>query len=77
VIETKKQSASATRKALKEPAVVKTPNATVSSEPGETRSEPATRQSEVPVAVEKVETKTPTITGGGERPRTVTRKPSP
>ncbi len=77
VIETKKQSASATRKALKEPAVVKTPNATVRSEPGETRPEPATRQSEVPSAVENVETKTPTITGGGERPRTVTRKPSP
>lgn len=77
VIETKKQSASAARKALKEPAVVKTPNATVRSEPSETRSEPATRESEVPVTVEKVETKTPTITGGGERPRTVTRKPNP
>jgi hypothetical protein len=77
VIETKRQSAAAARKALKEPAVVKTPNATVRSEPSETRSEPATRESEVPVTVERVETKTPTITGGGERPRTVTRKPSP
>lgn len=77
VIETKKQSTSAARKALKEPAVVKTPNATVRSEPSETRPEPATTQKEVPVIVENVEAKTPTITGGGERPRTVTRKPSP
>jgi len=77
VIETKKQSASVARKAVKEQAVVKTPNASVRSEPPETRPEPATRQSEVPVTVENVETKTPPITGGGERPRTVTRKPSP
>jgi hypothetical protein len=77
VIETKKQSASVARKALKEQAVVKTPNASVRSEPPETRPKPATRQSEVPVTVENVETKTPPITGGGERPRTVTRKPSP
>ena len=77
VIETKKQSASVARKALKEQAVVKTPNASVRSEPPETRPQPATRQSEVPVIVENVETKTPPITGGGERPRTVTRKPSP
>ena len=77
VIETKKQSASVARKALKEQAVVKTPNASVRSEPLETRPKPATRQSEVPVTVENVETKTPPITGGGERPRTVTRKPSP
>jgi hypothetical protein len=77
VIETKKQSTSVARKALKEQAVVKTPNASVRSEPPETRPKPATRQSEVPVTVENVETKTPPITGGGERPRTVTRKPSP
>ena len=77
VIETKKQSAPVAKKTVKEQAAVKTPNASVRSEPRETRPEPATRQSEVPVTVEKVETKTPPITGGGERPRTVTRKPSP
>jgi len=77
VIETKKQPASAVRKVLKEPAVVKSQNATVRSEPGETRPEPATRQKAVPVAVENVETKTSATNGGGERPRTVTRKPSP
>ena len=77
IVETKKQSASVGRKAVKEPAVVKTLNASVKSEPRETRSEPATRQSEAPVPVENVETKTPSMTGGGERPRTVTRKPSP
>jgi len=76
VVETKKQSASVGKKAVKEQAVVKTPNASVRSEPRETRPEPATRQSEVPVTVENVETKTPPITGGGERPRTVTRKPN-
>jgi hypothetical protein len=77
VIETRKQPAPVARKAVKEQAVVKTPNASVRSEPRETSPEPATRQSDVPVTVEKVETKTPPITGGGERPRTVTRKPSP
>ncbi len=77
VIETKKQSSSVARKAVKEQAVVKTPDASVRSEPRETGPEPATRQSEVPVTVENVETKTPPITGGGERPRTVTRKQSP
>lgn len=77
VVETKKQSTSVARKAVKEQAVVKTPNASIKSEPRETRPEPATRQSDVPVTVENVETKTPPITGGGERPRTVTRKPSP
>jgi hypothetical protein len=76
VVETKKQSAPVARKAVKEPAVEKTPNASVKSEPRETRPEPATRQSDLPITVEKVETKTPPITGGGERPRTVTRKPS-
>jgi hypothetical protein len=77
IVETKKQSASVGRKAVKEPAVVKTLNASVKSEPRETRPEPATRQSEAPVPVENVEAKTPSMTGGGERPRTVTRKPSP
>ena len=77
VIETKKQSASVARKAVKEQAVVKPPNASVRSEPRETGPKPATRQSEVPVTVENVEAKTPPITGGGERPRTVTHKPSP
>jgi len=77
VTETKKQSASVARKAVKEQAVVKTPNASAKSEPLETRPKPASRQSELPVTVENVETKTPSITGGGERPRTVTRKPSP
>lgn len=77
VIETKKHSASVASKAVKERAVVQTPNAPVSSEPLEARSKPATRQSEVPVTVENVETKTPPLTGGGERPRTVTRKPIP
>jgi len=77
VIETKKRSASVARKAVKEQAVVNPPNASVRSEPRETRPQPATKQSEVPVIVESVETKTPPITGGGERPRTVTRKPSP
>ena len=75
VIETKKQSASAGKKVVKEQAAVKTPNASVRSE--KTPPEPATRQSEVPVTVENVETKTPSITGGGERPRTVSRKPIP
>src|SRR6185295_14293063 len=60
------------RKAVK--AVGETPNASAKPEPRETRPEP-TRQSDVPVTVEKVETKTPAVTGGGERPRTVTRKP--
>jgi hypothetical protein len=77
IVETKKQSASVGKKAVKEQAVVKTSNASVKSEPRETRPEPATRQNEVPVTVENVETKTPSMTGGGERPRTVTRKPSP
>jgi hypothetical protein len=77
IVETKKQSASVGKKAVKEPAVVKTLNASVKSEPRETRPEPATRQSEAPVPVENVEAKTPSMTGGGERPRTVTRKPSP
>jgi hypothetical protein len=77
VIGTKKQSASIAKKAVKEPAVVKTPNASVRSEPREPRPEPANRQSEAPLTVENVETKTPSMTGGGERPRTVTRKPSP
>jgi hypothetical protein len=77
VIETKKQSASVARKAVKEQTVVKTPNASVRSEARETHPEPATRRSEVPATVENVETKTPPITGGGERARTVTRKPSP
>ena len=77
LVETKKQPASIARKAVKEQAVVKTSNASVKSEPGETRPEPTTRQSELPVTVENVGTKTPPITGGGERPRTVTRKPSP
>jgi hypothetical protein len=77
VIETMKPSASVARKAVKEQAVVKTPNASVSSEPSEMRPKPAARQSEVPVTVENVETKTPPITGGAERPRTVTRKPNP
>jgi hypothetical protein len=76
VVETKKPSASVGKKAVKEQAVVKTP-ASRKSEPPETRPEPTTRQSEVPVRVENVETKTPSITGGGERPRTVTRKPNP
>jgi hypothetical protein len=75
VTETKKQSASAGKKAVKEQAVVKTPNASVKSEPRETHPEPATRPS-APITVENVEPKTPP-TGGGERPRTVTRKPSP
>jgi hypothetical protein len=74
VTETRKQSAPVARKAVK--AVVETQNASVRSEPRETRPEPATRQSDLPITVEKVETKTPPITGGGERPRTVTRKPS-
>jgi hypothetical protein len=77
IAETKKQSASVGKKAVKEQVVVKTPNASVKSEPRETRPEPATRQSEAPVTVENVETKTSSMTGGGERPRTVTRKPSP
>jgi hypothetical protein len=77
IVETKKQLASVGKKAVKEQAVVKTPNASVKSEPRETRPEPATRQNEVPVTVENVETKTPSMTGGGERPRTVMRKPSP
>ena len=77
IAETKKQSASVGKKVVKEQVVVKTPNASVKSESRETRPEPATRQSEVPVTVENVETKTPSMTGGGERPRTVTRKPSP
>ena len=77
VPETKKQSASAAIKALKEPAVVKTPSASVGLEPREAASEPTIKQSEVPVTVENVETKAAQITGGGERPRTVTRKPSP
>lgn len=77
ITETKKQSASVGKKAVKEQVVVKTPNASVKSEPRETRPEPATRQSEAPVTVENVETKTSSMTGGGERPRTVTRKPSP
>ena len=77
VIDTKKRSASVAKKAVKEQTVVKTPNASVRSEPREMRHEPATRQSDVPVTVEKVETKTPPINGGGERPRTVTRKPIP
>ncbi len=77
IVETKKQSASVGKKAVKEPAGVQTPNDSVKSEPRETRPEPATRQSEVPATVENVETKTPSMTGGGERPRTVTRKPSP
>jgi len=76
VVETKKQSASDLRKAAKQLAATKTPNATVRSQPRETRPEPTTpRQSEVPVRVENVETKASPITGGGERPRTVTRKP--
>jgi len=77
VIATKKSSASVAKKPVKEQAAVKTPDAPVRSEPRETHPEPASRQSEVPVKVENVETKTPSITGGGERPRTVTRKPSP
>jgi len=77
VIETKKQSAPVSKKAVKEPAVVKTSSASVKSQPRAKSSEPASRQSEAPVKVEKVETKTPPITGGGERPRTVTRKSSP
>ena len=72
-IETRKLSAPVAKKAVK--AVGETPNASVKPEPRETRPEP-TRQSDVPVTVEKVETKTPSVTGGGERPRTVTRKPS-
>lgn len=77
VIDTKKRSASVAKKAVKEQAVVKTPNVSVRSEPPETRPEPAARQSDVPVTVENVETKTPPINGGGERPRTVSRKPIP
>jgi hypothetical protein len=83
VIETKKQSAqsaqsaSLAKKAVKKPQVVKTPKPSVSSEPRETLPKPASRLSEVPVTVEKVETKTPPTNGGGERPRTVTRKPNP
>jgi hypothetical protein len=77
VSESKKQPASVARKALKEPTVVKTSNVAIKSEPREVRPEPATRQSELPVTKENVETKTPSITGGGERPRTVTHKPSP
>jgi hypothetical protein len=77
VSENKKQSASVAKKAVKEQVVVKTPNAAVKLEPREERPEPATRQSEVPAAKENVETKTPAMSGGGERPRTVTRKPSP
>ena len=69
VVETKKELASVARKAVKEQAVVKTPHSAIRSE--KTRPEPAT------VVVGNVETKTPSITGGGERPRTVTRKPSP
>lgn len=75
VVETKKELASVARKAVKDQAVVKMPHSAIRSE--QTRPEPATRQSEVPVTVEPVETKTPPITGGGERPRTVTRKPNP
>jgi hypothetical protein len=77
VIETKKQSASVARKAVKEQAVVKMPNASFRSQARETRPESATRRSDLPVTVENVETKRPPITGGGERPRTVTRKPIP
>lgn len=74
-VETKKPSASVARKAVKEQAVVKMPKASVKSGPRETR--PATRKSEVPVEVEKVETKVPPATGGGERPRTVKPRPTP
>jgi len=74
---TKKQPASIAKKAVKEQAVIKTSNVAIKSEPHETRPEPAPRQSEVPATKENVETKTPAVSGGGERPRTVTRKPSP
>lgn len=89
VVETKKQPAAVGNKAVKEQAVVKTPHSSIRKEQAlvktphssirseKTRPEPATRQSEVPVTVENVETKTPPITGGGQRPRTVTRKPVP
>lgn len=77
VVETMRESASVARTALKEQAIVKTPHSSIRSEPSERRPKPATRQSQVPVTVETVETKTAPITGGGERPRTVTRKPSP
>jgi hypothetical protein len=73
VTETRKQSAPVAKKAVK---AVETPNASVRSEPREPRPEPAPRQSDLPVTVEKVEPKSPSITGGGERPRTVTRKPN-
>jgi hypothetical protein len=73
---TMKQSASIGKKAVKEPAVVKTPNASAKSDSLEAHSIPATKQKELPVPVENVEPKPPP-TGGGERPRTVTRKPRP
>ena len=74
VSETKKQLASMAKKAVKEPTIVKMSNVAIKSEP---RDEPATRQGEVPALRENVETKTPAMSGGGQRPRTVTRKPSP
>ena len=77
LIETKKQSASVARKVAKEPAAVKTPAAAAKSEPQETHPKPASPQTDLPVRAENVEPKTPPITGGGERPRTVTRKPIP
>jgi hypothetical protein len=77
VTETRKQSAAVDKKAVKEPAIVKTPNAAVRSEPRQTPPDSGIRQGDVPVTVENVETKTPAVTGGAERPRTVTRKPNP
>lgn len=76
VIEAKQASAPVARKARKKQAVVKESDASDSSERLEMSPKPATTQSEAPATVEKVEAKTPP-TGGGERPRTVTRKPIP
>lgn len=75
VIEAKEPPAPAT-KAMKERPSVKAPTVSERSEPLEMQPKPASTQSEAPVTVEKVEAKTPP-TGGGERPRTVTRKPIP
>ncbi len=75
VTETKKPLASVATRVAKEQAVGKTPKVPTVSKPLETRPKPNT-QSAVPVTVERVETKMPS-TGGGERPRTVTRKPIP
>ena len=79
-LETKKQL-DVSRKALKKPEVTNTRNASVKSQPREPGVKPgnrqATKQSDVPVTMKKVETKRPLTIGAGDRPRTVARKPSP